>query len=93
MKQLAPRFHHQLIPNAVIAEKKVDPVILEGLVARGHEVHVMAPGLYYSSVQAIRKDPVTGKILLQLIQEKTVERLVLKKKIFHFVLAFCTYTL
>lgn len=59
----APRFHHQLIPNAVIAENKVDPVILEGLVARGHEVHVMAPGLYYSSVQAIRKDPVTGRIL------------------------------
>lgn len=59
----SPRFHHQLIPNAIIAENKVDPVIIEGLRSRGHLVHVMAPGLYYSSVQAIKKDIITGKIV------------------------------
>ena len=59
----AARFHHQLIPNAVIAEHKVDQNIVDGLIARGHHVHVMAPGLYYSSVQAIKKDLITGKII------------------------------
>lgn len=59
----SPRFHHQLIPNAIIAENKVDPVIIDGLRSRGHAVHIMAPGLYYSSVQAIKKDIVTGKII------------------------------
>ena len=58
-----PRFHHQLIPNVVIAENKVDPAIIDGLQARGHQVHVMTPGLYYSSVQAIKRDLVTGKII------------------------------
>lgn len=58
-----PRFHHQLIPNVVIAENKVDQTIIEGLQARGHHVHVMAPGLYYSSVQAIKRDLITGKII------------------------------
>lgn len=59
----SPRFHHQLVPNFVIAENKVDQVILDGLTARGHTVHVMAPGLYYSSVHAIKKDLITGKII------------------------------
>lgn len=59
----APRFHHQLIPNYLIAENDVDENTLEGLAARGHNVHVMTPGLYYSSVQAIKKDLVTGKIV------------------------------
>lgn len=58
-----PRFHHQLIPDVVIAENSVDSVIVEGLKSRGHQVHVMAPGLYYSSVQAIKKDFITGKII------------------------------
>lgn len=57
------RFHHQLIPNVVIAEHKVEQSIVDGLTARGHHVHVMAPGLYYSSVQAIKKDLITGKII------------------------------
>jgi gamma-glutamyltranspeptidase / glutathione hydrolase / leukotriene-C4 hydrolase len=58
-----PRFHHQLIPNVVIAENKLDQAIIDGLTAHGHQVHVMAPGLYYSSVQAIKRDLLTGKII------------------------------
>ena len=59
----SPRFHHQLIPDVVIAENKVNQSIIDGLRSRGHDVHVMAPGLYYSSVQAIKKDLITGKII------------------------------
>lgn len=59
----APRFHHQLVPNVVIAENELDPDVLKELTSRGHEVHVLAQGLYYSSVQAIKKDLITGKII------------------------------
>lgn len=58
----APRYHHQLVPNILVAENKVSSDIVEALRARGHVVHVMSPGLYYSSVQAIKRDLHLGTV-------------------------------
>jgi gamma-glutamyltranspeptidase / glutathione hydrolase / leukotriene-C4 hydrolase len=59
----SPRYHHQLVPNVLIAEHDVNSELASRLGGLGHEVHVMAPGLYYSSVQMIKKDPISGRIL------------------------------
>lgn len=58
----APRFHHQLLPNNLIAESDVDPRVVESMLQRGHAVHVMKERLYFSSVQLIHRNPVTGII-------------------------------
>lgn len=39
-----PRFHHQWRPNAIMAEKKVAPLIVSGLRDRGHEVELVGSG-------------------------------------------------
>ena len=59
----APRYHHQLIPNYLIAEFEVPERIVKDLRARGHQVHVLANGLYFSSVQAIKRDPFKGTLI------------------------------
>ena len=59
----APRFHHQLIPNYLITENEVPEDIVKAMSARGHDVHVLAKGFYFSSVQAIKRDPFKGTLI------------------------------
>lgn len=59
----SPRFHHQLLPNYLVAENEVSETVIEWLRARGHLVHVLEPRLYFSSVQAIKRDPVKGTLI------------------------------
>jgi gamma-glutamyltranspeptidase/glutathione hydrolase/leukotriene-C4 hydrolase len=59
----APRFHHQLIPNYLIAEFEVPDEAIKDLEARGHKVHVLTKGFYFSSVQAIKRDPFKGTLI------------------------------
>ncbi|KAL2917907.1 hypothetical protein HK105_202320 [Polyrhizophydium stewartii] len=53
----APRLHHQLLPNAVVAESEVPVPVVRGLVARGHAVNVLPPGFHVTGVQAASVDP------------------------------------
>lgn len=55
---VAPRFHHQWIPNKVVVEPLVPEAIVEGLRERGHEVQVSERT--WSSAQSIVVDPETG---------------------------------
>jgi gamma-glutamyltranspeptidase/glutathione hydrolase len=54
----APRYHHQWIPDKVVAEPLLSELIVEGLRERGHEVEVAERA--WSSAQAIVVDPETG---------------------------------
>ena len=40
----APRLHHQWLPDRITAEPTVDPALLDGLRARGHEIMVLGQG-------------------------------------------------
>lgn len=59
----APRLHHQLIPNYLIAEHDVPEPIVRDLEGRGHTLHVLKEGYYFSSVQAIKRNPFTGGLV------------------------------
>lgn len=48
-----PRVHHQLLPNVLLVEDGTDPVLVDDLRAKGHQVQWMKPGL--SAVQAVRR--------------------------------------
>ena len=45
-----PRFHHQLMPNALIVEKSADDDLVKALESRGHQID---RGLIFSGVSAV----------------------------------------
>ena len=47
------RFHHQLIPNELIVEHEYPGELEQLLANRGHQVHRLRRGLYFSGVSAI----------------------------------------
>lgn len=47
------RLHHQLIPNEVVAEHRVDRAVQDDLLKRGHKLTMLRKCLYLTSVQAI----------------------------------------
>lgn len=59
---LAPRYHHQLIPNFLVVEHHIDDTIRRGLEGLGHNVHLLGEKLYFSSIQLIKRDPISGII-------------------------------
>ncbi|KAM0789373.1 hypothetical protein ACM66B_000203 [Microbotryomycetes sp. NB124-2] len=56
------RLHDQLLPQLVTVESGYRPDILDGLRDRGHNVTVFDVNLGVAEVQAVVRDPVTGKL-------------------------------
>jgi gamma-glutamyltranspeptidase/glutathione hydrolase len=54
-----PRIHHQGLPDAVIAEEAVDPGVVEGLRARGHNV-ILRPSIGHAN--CVEVDPQSGAL-------------------------------
>jgi gamma-glutamyltranspeptidase/glutathione hydrolase len=54
----APRVHHQWLPDQVMVEPEVEPEIIDGLRARGHNVSV-SPFGHFGHADCIEVDPAT----------------------------------
>ncbi|KAJ8659965.1 gamma-glutamyltransferase [Lichtheimia ornata] len=53
----APRYHHQLLPNAVVMEPDFSGVLEQDLIRRGHEVFHLNTSQRISAVQAVMRLP------------------------------------
>ncbi|KAJ3268964.1 hypothetical protein HDV01_002074, partial [Terramyces sp. JEL0728] len=52
---MAPRVHHQLLPDKVEIESYIPGDVEAGLIERGHEIKKLEPGVYTSCVSSLKR--------------------------------------